>query len=145
MYLISRSLFEETFRRLRECGQDQAECQVLWVSPWAAPESITAVVHPKHLANIAGFELDSFWVTSFWKELSKNQLGVRIQVHSHPGRAYHSRTDDNWPVIHTAGFLSLVVPDFARGRSCLDGTYLAELLNNGNWQEVPPCERIKVT
>jgi len=144
MYSIPTSLLDDTFRQLRDCGRGQAECQVLWVSPWAAPESINTVVHSKHLARISGFELDSPWINSFWTEISKNQLGVRCQVHSHPGRAYHSLTDDEWPVIHTAGFLSLVVPNFGTGRVCFEGAYLAELLSDGSWQEVPPCKRFKI-
>lgn len=37
------------------------------------------------------------------------------QVHSHPGAAYHSTTDDAYPIVTVVGGVSVVVPDFARG------------------------------
>jgi hypothetical protein len=143
-YSISRPLFADTFRQLRECGQGRNECQVLWISPWAAPEVITAVVHPKHSVHSFGFEVESAWVSSFWKQLATESAGIRCQIHTHPGRAYHSRTDDNWPVIHTAGFFSLVIPNLAMGEATFDGSYLAELQQDGTWCEVCSCERIKL-
>jgi hypothetical protein len=143
-YLISRELFEETFHRLRACGQRRYECQVLWISPWAEPSVITAVAHPEHSAHAFGFELDSSWVTSFWKRLARDETGIRCQVHTHAGRAFHSETDDRWPIVHTAGFLSLVIPKLATGRPSLEESYLAELQEDGRWREVDPWERIRV-
>ena len=35
------------------------------------------------------------------------------QVHTHPGRAYHSEMDDRYAVVTSPGGLSLVVPDIA--------------------------------
>lgn len=145
IYSIPRELFEETFHRLRECGRDRDECQVLWISPWADPHAITAVEHPKHSAHAFGFELDSSWVTWFWKQLAKDQTGIRCQVHTHAGRAFHSHTDDEWPIVHTAGFLSLVIPKLATGAPSLEKSYLAELQEDGKWREVDPWQRIKVT
>jgi hypothetical protein len=141
---IPRELFAETFSHLRECGRGRDECQVLWISPWANPQAITAVEHPKHIAHSSGFELDSSWVTSFWKQLARDRTGIRCQVHTHPGRAYHSSTDDDWPVVHTAGFISLVIPNLAIGEPTLEGSYLAELQQDGTWCDVDPWERIKV-
>ena len=37
------------------------------------------------------------------------------QVHTHPTDAYHSSTDDHFPLVTLRGALSLVVPDFAAG------------------------------
>jgi hypothetical protein len=36
------------------------------------------------------------------------------QVHSHPTEAYHSPTDDQFPLATLIGSLSVVVPNFAR-------------------------------
>jgi proteasome lid subunit RPN8/RPN11 len=46
--------------------------------------------------------------------LYRKKLTLVAQIHSHPGRAYHSDTDDAYAVATTVGCLSLVVPDFAR-------------------------------
>jgi len=36
------------------------------------------------------------------------------QVHTHPTLAYHSDTDDHYPLVTLIGALSLVIPNFAR-------------------------------
>ncbi|CDX14889.1 conserved hypothetical protein [Mesorhizobium sp. ORS 3324] len=46
--------------------------------------------------------------------LYNRSLKLLAQIHSHPGRAYHSTTDDAYAVATTVGCLSLVVPNFAR-------------------------------
>ena len=39
---------------------------------------------------------------------------VGVQVHSHPGAAYHSETDDAYPIATLDGSLSIVLPFFGR-------------------------------
>lgn len=46
--------------------------------------------------------------------LYKNRLRLIAQIHSHPEEAYHSETDDEFPIISTVGGLSIVIPFFAR-------------------------------
>ena len=46
--------------------------------------------------------------------LFEHEERLAIQVHSHPTAAYHSETDDAFPIVTTRGGLSLVVPDFGR-------------------------------
>jgi hypothetical protein len=58
-----------------------------------------------------------------------------VQVHSHPGAAFHSGTDDTWPAVRLRGYLSLVIPYFATGEPDLGGAYLAEQDENGSWLE----------
>jgi hypothetical protein len=143
-YRVPGAVLGETFAELRNCGRGRQECQVLWTSPWDDIEDINRVVHPKHRARGDGFELDGAWLTEFWKELAATHSGIRVQIHTHPGRAFHSATDDGWPIIHTAGFLSLVIPGFASGPVAFTDAYLAELREDGGWEEVPVSERLEV-
>jgi hypothetical protein len=99
---------------------------VLWASPWDAPHIITQVIHPLHQAHAGGFALNESWLNSFWFDLAQEKLGVRIQVHTHPGEAFHSPTDDAFPIIHTVGFLSLVIPNFALGPVGFEEAFLTE-------------------
>ena len=69
---------------------------------------------------------------------------VRVQVHTHPGRAFHSATDDRFPIVHLPGFLSLVIPNFGIGPVTLDGAYLAELTETGDWKKVPVTSRFEI-
>jgi hypothetical protein len=141
-YQLPHHLLKETFAHFRQCGQGMRECQVLWVSPWSAPDTITEVVHPKHPAKYGGIDVDPKWLHQFWEILAREKSGVRVQVHTHPRVAFHSETDDAFPMIHTAGFLSLVIPDFAQGPIGFEQSFLAELQKEGHWQEVSVSERL---
>ena len=144
-YHISPAQLRDTFSELRRCGSGKRECQVLWLSPWARPHVITKVVHPRHTASTVSFDLDERWLHEFWTDLSVKRMGVRAQVHTHPGSAFHSRVDDRWPIVHTAGFLSLVVPTFAQGNVGFEGAYLAEIGSDGRWVRADIHDRIVVT
>ena len=46
--------------------------------------------------------------------LYEAQQIIGVQVHSHPADAYHSETDDTYPIATLAGSLSIVLPFFGR-------------------------------
>jgi hypothetical protein len=124
-YQVPQSILDETFALFRRCGAGRRECELLWVSLWSNPERITAVVHPRHQATFAGVRIDPDWIADYWLELSRTKMGIRVQVHTHPGVAFHSGTDDEFPLIHQPGFLSLVIPNFAFGDIGFQGARLA--------------------
>jgi hypothetical protein len=141
---LSSELFAELFATLRTCGDGRRECQVLLLSSWKAPDAIVRTIHPVHRAHGGGFEVDHAWLTQFWNELDSRGEGVRVQVHTHPGEAFHSPTDDAWPMIHTPGFLSLVIPRFATGAISLRGSYLTEIRHGGGWVERDPRDVFEI-
>lgn len=132
---VPRAILDETFAHFRSCGRGRAECQVLWIGPWSDPVRVSGAVHPVHRAHRGGFELDDAWLTHVWRRLSARSEGIRAQVHTHPREAFHSPTDDAWPVIHLEGFLSLVIPEFAMGPVGLERCYLAEIGPDGEFHE----------
>lgn len=143
-YQLPRLLLEQTFGHFRSCGMGRRECQALWVGPWAHPQVITEVVHPRHSASPVGFQLDSEWLSDFWMRLSAEELGIRVQCHTHPGAAYHSATDDAFPILHTPGFLSLVIPRFATGPVGFDAAFLARIDEQGRWHEVGIADLLEI-
>lgn len=144
MYRLPRRMIDETFATLRSCGAGERECQLYWASPWSDPLALTELVHPKHRSNFQGSTLDSAWISRFWLDLADRELGVRVQVHTHPGEAFHSATDDAYPLIHETGFLSLVIPDFATGPVGFRRAYLTEIQTDGGWREVPISARLLI-
>lgn len=57
------------------------------------------------------------------------------QVHTHPTDAYHSETDDHYPLVTLRGALSLVIPDFAEaGRDGIDRWAWYRLNGPGLWE-----------
>ena len=143
-YQLPRALLERTFLHFRSCGEGRRECQALWVGPWAHPQVITEVVHPRHSASPVGFQLENAWLSEFWTRLSVENLGIRVQCHTHPGAAYHSATDDAYPILHTPGFLSLVIPAFATGPVGFDHAFLARIDKKGRWGEVRIPDHLEI-
>lgn len=143
-YRLERKLLEDTFKHFRACGCGHAECQVLWLSSWTQPEIITKVVHPKHTSHIDGYAVDDTWLNAFWVELGDTNTGIRAQVHTHPREAFHSPSDDEYPIIHKPGFLSLVIPNFGLGPVGFKDAYLTEIQADGGWRQVPIASRLVV-
>lgn len=65
--------------------------------------------------------------------LHDRELSLVAQLHSHPGRAYHSDTDNAFPIATTAGALSLVVPDFAKNPFSIHGCAVYRLGPDRRW------------
>jgi hypothetical protein len=135
---LQSDVITETFRCLRECGADQRECVTYWTGPRDEPDIVDRVEHPRHRASRVGYEVDSAWVTMFFLQLRETARLARAQVHTHPGPAGHSDTDDDFALVPAPGFFSLVIPYFAAGRIGLDGAVLMEVDADGTWARRDP-------
>lgn len=144
-YKVPSAILCSTFEYFRRCGQGRRECQALWVSAWQTPDVITDVTHPVHTAHAQGFSLDTAWLNAFWGRLADAGKGIRVQIHTHPKTAFHSPTDDAFPIVHTPGFLSLVIPNFALGPIGFSAAYLTEITPSGSWREIPCESRLEIT
>jgi hypothetical protein len=141
---MGKGLLSETFAHLRSCGAGREECVVYWTGPLSAPGLVDEVLHPRHWAGRGGYGVDSTWLNRTFGELADCRREIRVQVHSHPREAFHSATDDEFPIVQTPGFLSLVIPDFAAGPVTLDRTYLASLDVSGTWCSLQPRTALAV-
>lgn len=121
-----------TFATLKDCGRGDCECVVYWTGP-ATQDVVDGVEHPLHSRSPYGYEVDDAWLTSFSWRLAAAERSVKVQVHTHPGRAFHSPTDDAWPVVSQAGFISLVIPNFAQGEQSLADAWVGRLNADGVW------------
>jgi hypothetical protein len=88
--------------------------------------------------------LDSAWLNNFWIDLARTRSGIRVQVHTHPAAAFHSDLDDEYPIVHSPGFLSLVVPNFAQGPVGFNGAYLTMMQADGSWKQVDIDSHLEV-
>lgn len=67
------------------------------------------------------------------------------QVHSHPTDAYHSDTDDHFPLVTLRGAISLVVPDFAQhGLGSSERWAWYRLVGPGEWESLPPQVQVVI-
>ncbi len=72
--------------------------------------------------------------------LYREKLTLMAQIHSHPGRAYHSDTDDAYAVATAVGCLSLVVPDFGRRPFDLGDVASYRLDAKARWKSLSRAE-----
>ena len=115
MITASRALVDRTVAQLRACGGGSQECVAYWVAERDTPNVAVDVVHPLHRSSALGYEIDDRWLTWFMFELSDRRRSAIVQLHTHPGPfVYHSPTDDEFVLVPTPGFVSIVVPEHAQ-------------------------------
>lgn len=140
---MRRQLLDQTFRVLRECGRARDECVIYWSSPLDAGQPADRYDHPLHLASIGGYEVDPAWLTQYWFKLADERRTLRAQIHTHPGAAFHSKTDDDWPIVSQSGFISIVIPRFAQGAVSLEEAWIGRLNDRGRWERVGPHSSVE--
>lgn len=139
-FLIPLELVDQTLEPLQEAGSHGYEAFVLWGGHLVGdasfefvyayfPEQTTSRGEEGLLVVVDGEAL--FRVNRAFYERS---LILSGQVHSHPADAYHSATDDAYPLMTLTGGLSGVVPDFGDGgRERLSEWAWYRLVAAGKW------------
>jgi proteasome lid subunit RPN8/RPN11 len=131
---VAGDLLPATFRVLQDCGRGECECAAYWTGP-SGGNAVDALEHPTHSRSPFGYQIDDDWLTNFWRQLAVAKRSVKAQVHTHPGGAFHSTTDDRWPIVSQTGFISIVLPSFATGRPSLDDAWVGVMLQDGSWEQ----------
>jgi len=134
---------EEAHEFLRFAGTRQNEGFALWVGnrdgavfhvrKAIIPEQTAHVTDDGVCVSVGPDELHRLNV-----ELYAEQMTIIAQLHTHPGSAYHSDTDDSFPIATTVGCLSLVIPDFARFPFALKRCAVYRLTKAGAWAILEP-------
>jgi len=136
-----RTSVDQTLTHLREAGQSDQECVVLWLGKRQASHiDVLCCYKPLQLAKADQFYIPPEGMAALQSKLRAERLMVAAQVHSHPEKAFHSKADDKWAIIRHEGALSLVVPRFASDTSInnfLDQTKVYYFSNRATWDEVP--------
>ena len=135
---LPQTLLQSVRRVLEDCGTGRNECIVYATAHLESPLIADAFIHPRHASTPTSTTVERAELHRVWDDLRSERRKIVMQIHSHPGGAFHSSTDDNFPIIHSVGFLSLVVPSF--GRHGLDGAHLAVYEGDGKWH-APPVEK----
>lgn len=142
-FLVPGRLVAQTLPPLQHAGRHGHEAFVLWggVTRGDGVFEFQSAFVPRQTATrssrgllvvVEGTEL--FRVN---REFYNHGLTLAGQIHSHPTDAYHSETDDAYPLITLKGGLSGVVPDFGRGgRARLRDWAWYRLAGPGDWAPV---------
>lgn len=147
-FVVPSDVCDETDKQLREAGLDGNERFVLWSGKVRGDQLLVRTMHsPRQSAyklstglcvRVDGDELHRL---NIW--LYQNNERLAVQVHTHPTDAFHSDTDDAYPMVTTIGGLSLVVPDFARYGVRGPKTALYQLSSRG-WEELSPAAALRI-
>lgn len=150
-FIVPEALVSQTLRPLQAAGRGGNEAFVLWGGRWEGstafrfeqaylPRQTATRSERGLLVVVDGAEL--FRVN---REFYRLGLTLAAQVHSHPTDAYHSETDDEYPLITLRGGLSAVVPDFGRdGESRSMDWAWYRLTGTGSWAPFVSEEKIQV-
>lgn len=140
-FQVDQPLVEDTERALRQAGDEGYEMFVLWSGRVEAdvlhvrnahfPEQRSYKTDGGLLVRVEGAALHRL---NAW--LYENGETLAAQIHAHPTDAFHSDTDDTYPIVTALGGLSVVAPDFARRGVITRGTAAYRLTPMG-WTRVP--------
>ena len=146
---MPQSALETARGYLMEAGRKACEAFVLF-SGVASPTTavVRSVVYPPQKPVSDGSGGVGVYVTgqslfeiARWAA-RRNQI-LLGQMHSHPGRAFHSRTDDAYPLVSLPGAFSVVVPNFCRVPIDLSRCACYRCLG-GKWILVSPVQLFRV-
>ena len=145
--LLPRSCALQALDFMQQAGRRRVEGVALWAGRREGttfrilraiiPEQKSGTVESGLLYVVGGAELHRIALDLFD---SGQQLVA--QVHTHPGAAYHSDTDDAYPIVTVQGGLSLVVPNFARGGLKLADWAVYRFLPITGWTKLTKKEQL---
>lgn len=142
---VDQKIIDETATALRKFGKQGYEGLVLWIGEYTEAKSVVihAIVPPQtpiKSESGVGYLVSGETLFELNKILHSTGLRLISQVHSHPGKAYHSEMDDRYAIVTKDGFFSVVVPNFGAGNPNL-GCWAIYQLKGGLWIEVGDQER----
>ncbi|MCB4803719.1 proteasome lid subunit RPN8/RPN11 [Methylobacterium brachiatum] len=139
---IPRACADEAQQHMHSVGRDGHEGLALWVGRQDGERfqvEQTWIPAQRHIRTDDGVcvcigpdELHRINV-----RLHREKLTLLGQIHSHPGRAYHSDADDAYAIATAVGSLSLVVPDYAVRPFALTDIAAYRLEARARWARVP--------
>lgn len=135
-FRISAPMVDATDEALQHAGKSGYELFVLWTGSIKGNDFDGEHVYVPTQKSYSGEEglhvrvgSDDLAVLNRW--LYENRQVLAVQVHTHPSKAYHSSTDNSFPIVTTIGGLSVVVPHFGRDGVRSPGTVTYRLTSDG--------------
>ncbi|MBI3218555.1 MAG: Mov34/MPN/PAD-1 family protein [Bacteroidetes bacterium] len=140
---IPDSCIAEAYKHIRLAGLKRLEGVVLFAGSYHEGEfmfEVKETIVPKQLSVsledglLYAVDGDELHRINVYLHMSGQTL--LAQLHSHPTEAYHSLTDDAYPIVTKVGALSIVVPNFGMEEFALDKWAVYRLDDEANWEEL---------
>lgn len=137
---------------LRGPGERGFEALVVWAGRWLDVESGVFAVAAALMPPQSGIRtddgvavmVDADALFDMNASLNSHELRLVAQVHTHPGEAYHSATDDRFAVVTARGGISIVVPDFAVLPIEIGSCAVYRLQSGGSWIQLTTQESVSL-
>jgi len=144
--ILPEHCINEAYNHMRKAGERRIEGVALFAGKenrniFKVEKTIIPKQHALSLENGLLYAVDSDELHRINVWLYENKLSLMIQIHSHPSEAYHSDTDDKFPIIATVGGLSIVVPKFANGPINMNTWAVYRLLHESGWTKLNEKEK----
>jgi hypothetical protein len=151
-FLIPGAILDHTIEVLARAGQHHHEAFVVWGGSFVGDAKtfrFTSAIVPAQRAHSTPDGLlvtvDGAALFEVNKTLYTRRETLGGQVHSHPTEAFHSETDDHFPLVTLLGSLSVVVPDFAiKGLNGVQEWAWYRLVGIGAWKPVDQQTKIRI-
>jgi len=138
--LLPVQVIEKTLKIMQKYGEQNRECIAYWLGERLDEDCIVVneVYIPKQYATAIVSKVQETDVAKLFSILEIDEKVLVAQLHTHPGSAFHSSIDDEYPVAFEKNFLSLVVPYY--GFIDIDSfpkLSKVHIYNEGSWSETP--------
>jgi hypothetical protein len=151
-FVIAGDVIEQTLEVVQDAGSAGYEAFVLWGAVRSEKPMqllVVSVYQPRQKA-IASDEgllvvVDGDALHRANEAFYARGELVAAQAHSHPTDAFHSDTDDSFPLMTLQGGLSVVVPFFGQGgRAAIDEWAWYRLIDVGVWAPLDGATRVVI-
>ena len=137
-YVVPQDILIESSEALRSLSSGRREAVVLWTGTHCGERALVKrVVVPDQRSSAVHFDVPLPERLRIARKLVSWGEKLLVQLHTHPGGAFHSPADDRLALPRHTGAISIVVADFA---ATWDGN-LQEVsvnrhLGGGVWEEL---------
>ena len=142
---ISQNDFVKTIKQFQIAGLEFKENIAYWIGELDGVDAkisnvIFAEDYPEFENNqySAKVPLQSTFMIA--EQIHKSKGILIAQIHSHPIEAFHSWIDDERPISHRKGLISIVVPYFGKDVHDFSKCKIYEYLGGGKWDELSDDE-----
>ena len=141
-YVVASAILEESARILRTLSDKVRESVLLWTGMEQDRKAhVGNIIVPEQSASRIHFDVPLDERLKIIRQLAESHEKLLAQLHTHPGRAFHSPRDDRLALPRHRGAISIVVPRFAE-------TWTGDLMDSsvnmhlgrGVWRELSPRE-----
>lgn len=136
---VPPGITSETLRHLQAFRRTEAVC--FWLGK-SEDGSVLELWVPKFAATAVSYDIEPVEMLRLKNYLDATGLILVAQVHSHPGMAFHSGTDDQHAASPWPGYISIVVPNGGRiVGDFWNAVEAYERVEGGGWRQIKGAEK----